>query len=74
MAKKPIQVVADPSVPFEDDRRFWRLALFDVSGNPIHPGDGQPGPTGPAGPEGPAGPPGPDGAQGTTGATGAARA
>jgi hypothetical protein len=76
MGKRTIQVQMDPTVSFDEKDRFWKMAIFDTDGNPVHPGDGQPGPTGPEGPEGPAGPTGlegptgPDGPQGPAGPRG----
>lgn len=60
----------DPSKPYDPNKHKWTLALFDDQGNPVHPGDGQPGPQGPEGPSGPQGPQGPRGDQGLKGDTG----
>ena len=72
MARNPIQVQVDPTKPFDDSRRAWKMALYDEQGNPIHPGDGTPGPQGPEGPIGPAGPAGPQGLDGSPGPQGPA--
>lgn len=67
---RTIQVVLDPSKPYDPNKHQWTLAIFDEAGNPVHPGDGQPGPQGPEGPRGPTGFQGPKGDTGSQGPLG----
>lgn len=76
MSDRVIQAqVVDPLV-FDEEKRFWKLALYKPDGTPYSPGGGEVGPQGPQGPagadgaDGSVGPQGPAGIDGIDGAVG----
>lgn len=73
MAKNVLQATITDPVPFDESKRFWKLALFDANGEPLAAG-AIPGPQGPDGSEGAQGPQGPRGADGSQGPIGPAGA